>query len=422
MDSNKLISKLTKRDILSLPGFSGLNNVLLPKLKEMLRAHLIKKNIFKRGVRIKDYLDYYKQNPTEQIKIETPIPSLLESRRLIQRDPSTTIDKESTTTTTSKTTKTKTNPNLKRGDIKKINNGIAKYNAQLKLAIQNKKDYEEDLQEAKKNKDAKVSIEECNYYINKFTTEINELNDKIFELKSKKYNQPELEQINNNIKTLKTELDNITKAQQKYGKLETNLKNLIADQRGDEDDLINGDFTENEKEMIKQDIKNRAIDIDKTEKLIEKYKQKHQHILNKTDGEIDAMKNKLNQLQNRKREIENEINKLDKPKSKTSSKRKPKLTPEQKKINHEQMMQQRRENRLLFRDNSQLKREEQFDRSILANEKMIDDLNKQLILNKNDQKQTAELHNAISALNRKIAYIKNEKAQYIANKNKRQKK
>ncbi|KAK8876378.1 hypothetical protein M9Y10_006581 [Tritrichomonas musculus] len=260
MDSNKLISKLTKRDILALPGFS-----------EMLRAHLIKKNIFKRGVRIKDYLDYYKQNPTEQIKIETHIPSLLESRRLIQRDPSTTIDKEATTKTTSKSTKTKTNPKLKRGDIKKINNGIAKYNAQLKLAIQNKKDYEEDLQEAKKNKDAKVSIEECNYYINKFTTEINELNDKIFELKGKKYNQPELEQINKEILTLKTELDNISKKHIKYGKLETNLKNLIADQRGDEDDLINGDFTEDEKETIKQEIKNRAIDIDKTEKLIEKY-------------------------------------------------------------------------------------------------------------------------------------------------------
>ena len=241
-------------------------------------------------------------------------------------------------------------------------------------------------------------------------------------MKGKKYNQPELEQINKEILTLKTELDNISKKHIKYGKLESNLKNLIADQRGDEDDLINGDFTEDEKETIKQDIKNRAIDIDKTEKLIEKYKQKHQHILNKTDSEIETMKNKLNQLQNRKHEIENEINKLDKPKSKTSPKRKPKLTPEQKKTNHERMMQQRRENKLLFRDNSQLKREEQFDRSILANEKMIDDLNKQLILNKNDQKQTAELHNAISALNRKIAYIKNEKAQYIANKNKRQKK
>lgn len=421
MDSNKLISKLTKRDILALPGFSGLNKVLLPKLKEMLRAHLIKKNIFKRGVRIKDYLDYYKQNPTEQIKIETPIPSLLESRRLIQRDPSITIDKEATTKTTSKPTKTKTNPNLKRGDKKKINDEIAKYNTQLKLAIQNKKDYEEDLQEAKKNKDAKVSIEECNYYINKFTTEINELNDKIFELKGKKYNQPELEQINKEILTLKTELDNISKKHIKYGKLETNLKNLIADQRGDEDDLINGDFTEDEKETIKQDIKNRAIDIDKTEKLIEKYKQKHQHILNKTDSEIETMKNKLNQLQNRKHEIENEINKLDKPKSKAPSKPRQKLTPEQKKTNHERMMQQRRENKLLFRDNSQLKREEQFDRSILANEKMIDDLNKQLILNKNDQKQTAELHNAISALNRKIAYIKNQKTQYIENKNRRKK-
>ena len=52
---------------------------------------------------------------------------------------------------------------------------------------------------------------------------------------------------------------------------------------------------------------------------------------------------------------------------------------------------------------------------------MIDDLNKQLILNKNDQKQTAELHNAISALNRKIAYIKNQKTQYIENKNRRKK-
>ncbi|KAK8838971.1 hypothetical protein M9Y10_032431 [Tritrichomonas musculus] len=81
MISNKLISQLTKKEILQLPGFAGLNKILLPNLKNTLRAHLMKTKIFKRGVRVNDYLNYCKQQKLDSIKVETSPKQVIQSKR-----------------------------------------------------------------------------------------------------------------------------------------------------------------------------------------------------------------------------------------------------------------------------------------------------------------------------------------------------
>ena len=62
--NDKLISTLSKREILSLPGFSN-TNATLNELRTQLNNKLISMNINKRGVRVKDYIKAFKQADNE---------------------------------------------------------------------------------------------------------------------------------------------------------------------------------------------------------------------------------------------------------------------------------------------------------------------------------------------------------------------
>ena len=62
--NDKLISTLSKREILSLPGFSN-TNATLNELRTQLNSKLISMNINKRGVRVKDYIKAFKQADNE---------------------------------------------------------------------------------------------------------------------------------------------------------------------------------------------------------------------------------------------------------------------------------------------------------------------------------------------------------------------
>ena len=62
--NDKLLSKLTKRDILKLPGFTNIN-APLAELRIQLRNRLIPMNINKRGVRVNDYIRSFKKDDNE---------------------------------------------------------------------------------------------------------------------------------------------------------------------------------------------------------------------------------------------------------------------------------------------------------------------------------------------------------------------
>lgn len=157
MTSNKLISQLTKKEILQLPGFAGLNKILLPNLKNILRAHLVKTNIFKRGVRVK-------KHKLDSIQIDTSI-----------KQP------------------TKSNHKLSKADITE----------KIKLYKEYIDDYTELLEKAKLNPAAEPGVDECIHNINNYK-------NKIQELLSDKYNKPELKTINNQIELLQKKLDDFS--------------------------------------------------------------------------------------------------------------------------------------------------------------------------------------------------------------------
>lgn len=361
MTSNKLISQLTKKEILQLPGFAGLNKILLPNLKNILRAHLVKTNIFKRGVRVNDYLDYCKKHKLDSIQIDTSI-----------KQP------------------TKSNRKLSKADITE----------KIKLYKEYIDDYTELLEKAKLNPAAEPGVDECMHNINIY-------NNKIQELLGDKYNKPELKTINNEINALQGKIDDYL-----YG--DNKLKKLLYEQQDDEYDLNNNALTEDELNETRIAVKQRAAEIAELKK----------NFVPMSDDEFDAISNKLEKLREHKQQIENDINKLieeDKNKRKRARKPKPKLTDEQKKANREMMMKRRREEKILYRPTADLSREEQFDKEILLSERKINELEKTYAKYKDDERYATELQNEINRLYNNIDYVNKKKTAYIAEKSKTKK-
>ena len=59
---NQLISKLTKKQILSLPGFQNKGKQTVKKLREELRQNISKMKINKRGLKVKDYIKAFNES------------------------------------------------------------------------------------------------------------------------------------------------------------------------------------------------------------------------------------------------------------------------------------------------------------------------------------------------------------------------
>ena len=179
----------------------------------------------------------------------------------------------------------------------------------------------------------------------------------------------------------------------------------------DEEDLTtNADaLTEDELNETRLVVKQRATEIAELKK----------NFVAMSDDEYDAISNKLEKLREPKQQIENEYNKLieeDKNKRKRARKPKPKLTDEQKKANREKMMKRRREEKILYRPNADLSREEQFDKEILLSERKINELEKTYAQYKDDERYATELQNEINRLYNNIDYVNKKKTAYIAEK------
>ena len=59
--SNKLISQLTKDEILALPGFNKNSKFTVKQLKEQLNKNMKKMQLSGRGLRVRDYINAYKE-------------------------------------------------------------------------------------------------------------------------------------------------------------------------------------------------------------------------------------------------------------------------------------------------------------------------------------------------------------------------
>lgn len=359
MTSNKLISQLTKKEILQLPGFAGLNKILLPNLKNILRAHLVKTNIFKRGVRVNDYLDYCKKHKLDSIQIDTSI-----------KQP------------------TKSNRKLSKADI----------DAKIKGYKQDMDEYTKLLEKAKLNPAAEPGVDECIHYINNYE-------DNILKLLSDKYNKPELKTVINEIKALQEEMDDYLYVDNKLRQLLYELKDYEYDLNNNADAL-----TEDELNETRNAVKQHTAEIAKLKK----------NFVELSDDEFEAKYyNKLEKLRERRQQMENEINKLveeDKNKRKRARKPKPKLSDEQKAANREMRSKRRREKKLLNVPTADLSREEQFDKEILLSEKRIIELEKTYAPYKDDERYATELQNEINRLRNNIDYVNKKKKAYIAEK------
>ena len=378
MTSNKLISQLTKKDILQLPGFAGLNKILLPNLKNILRAHLVKTNIFKRGVRVNDYLDYCKKHKLDSIQIDTSIKQPTKSnRKLSKADINAQIKQP-----------TKSNRKLSKADI----------DAKIKGYKQDMDEYTELLEKAKLNPAAEPGVDECIHYINNYE-------DNILKLLSDKYNKPELKTVINEIKALQEEMDDYLYVDNKLRQLLYELKDYEYDLNNNADAL-----TEDELNETRNAVKQHTAEIAELKK----------DFVELSDDEFEAKYyNKLEKLRERRQQMENEINKLveeDKNKRKRARKPKPKLSDEQKAASREMRSKRRREKKLLNVPTVDLSREEQFDKEILLSEKRIIELEKTYAPYKDDERYAKELQDEINRLRNNIDYVNKKKKAYIAEK------
>ena len=62
----KLLSKLTKSDILSLPGFDQYESLKIRELKPLLKNRINQMNIDFRGIRVDDYVNRFNEIKREQ--------------------------------------------------------------------------------------------------------------------------------------------------------------------------------------------------------------------------------------------------------------------------------------------------------------------------------------------------------------------
>lgn len=65
--NNQLLTKLTKQQILSLPGFQNRNNITLSNLRTNLRTNMKNMNL-KYGARVDDYIEGFKKTDDELFK------------------------------------------------------------------------------------------------------------------------------------------------------------------------------------------------------------------------------------------------------------------------------------------------------------------------------------------------------------------
>ena len=66
--NNKLISQLTKTEILKLPGFSDKSKLTVKQLKELLKKSIRRMKISKRGLRVNQYISAYKEMDNQLFK------------------------------------------------------------------------------------------------------------------------------------------------------------------------------------------------------------------------------------------------------------------------------------------------------------------------------------------------------------------
>ena len=60
----KNIKSLTKRQLLTLPGFSNLRNKTLKEIKQQLNVKLTELNLTRRGIKVRDYITAYSEKQT----------------------------------------------------------------------------------------------------------------------------------------------------------------------------------------------------------------------------------------------------------------------------------------------------------------------------------------------------------------------
>ena len=60
----KNIKSLTKRQILTLPGFTNLRNKTLKEIKQQLNVKLTELNLTRRGIKVRDYITAYSEKQT----------------------------------------------------------------------------------------------------------------------------------------------------------------------------------------------------------------------------------------------------------------------------------------------------------------------------------------------------------------------
>ena len=71
---SKLISKLSKSEILSLPGFKKYNSLTVRELKPILKKSIRDLDIDFRGVRVSDYINRVKEIEEDQKKYSSKYP------------------------------------------------------------------------------------------------------------------------------------------------------------------------------------------------------------------------------------------------------------------------------------------------------------------------------------------------------------
>lgn len=57
----KNIKSLTKRQLLTLPGFTNLRNKTLKEIKQQLNVKLTELNLTRRGIKVRDYITAYNE-------------------------------------------------------------------------------------------------------------------------------------------------------------------------------------------------------------------------------------------------------------------------------------------------------------------------------------------------------------------------